>query len=47
MYVIIDITKGINIMDNWLLTQIVRFLLSFILFIIVSMVFQKIFSKEK
>jgi hypothetical protein len=47
MFMVIRLTKGLNILNSWILTDIVRFLLCFTLFIIVSMIIKKIFPKEK
>ncbi|MFD0824553.1 hypothetical protein ACT8ZR_02650 [Neobacillus sp. M.A.Huq-85] len=46
MFVVMILTKDLNILDSWIMTQIVKLLLGFIALIIASVIFKKIFSKK-
>ncbi|MBI0579968.1 hypothetical protein IEC97_21645 [Neobacillus cucumis] len=46
MFVVMILTKDLNILDSWIITQIVKLLLGFIALIIASVIFKKIFSKN-
>jgi len=47
MLVVIKLTNNLNILDNWLLTHLVRLTLAFITLFIVSVILKKVFQKEK
>lgn len=47
MLVVIKLTDNLNILDNWLLTHLVRLTLGFITLFIVSVILKKVFQKEK
>ncbi|MFJ8243859.1 hypothetical protein [Peribacillus asahii] len=46
MFVVMILTKDLNILDSWIMTQIVKLLLGLIALIIASIIFKKIFSKK-